>query len=143
MLKNCKSTQFRYLCPRSGNVSIAELSEFVNKRFVLVGVTDELVAFMVVLAQLFNLPDVARSITGNRVNIVHHKSFRELVTDAEYANAKGSCKQEAELYAWAKARWEKTKRCFDQGWLEEAVKNATERSHKESGPANHPRWRGR
>jgi hypothetical protein len=144
VIKKCRAQQFMYLCPRApwkgriskGNVSLSEVTDLVDERFVLVGLTEELTAFMVVLAQVFNLPDVAQKITADVVNSVKHKKFRDLVTDAEFANVTAWCEKELRLYDWAKTRWAKTKKCFDQQWLEGAVDAARARSSRTFAPTN-------
>ena len=104
-----------------------ETKRFLTSNFILVGVTERLLEFKVLLAQLFSIP--AARVTADHVNAGSPSRPRidALLSASERAQVEARNALDMELHRWAQQRFELYTRSFGAQRLAACVAKAKQR----------------
>jgi len=117
--------QFHYLSP-SQQSTLDDTKSFLSTHFILVGVTERLLEFKVLLAQLFSIP--AARITADVVKgSPSRRRIDALLSPSELAQVEAQNALDMQLHRWAQERFEACTRSFGRQRLAIRVAEAERR----------------
>mmetsp|Transcript_64488 Transcript_64488/g.153974 ORF Transcript_64488/g.153974 Transcript_64488/m.153974 type:complete len:457 (+) Transcript_64488:83-1453(+) len=119
--------QFHCLQPkRNPPLNVWQMRKFLTTNFALIGTTDQMPIFQLMVAQAFGLNK--RKVKNTRLNTVPHSAVEELLTEEEYEILAKRNINDMWLYYWALDHVELLKRCYGEAKLARELAEVNRRS---------------
>jgi hypothetical protein len=115
--------QFSYVRP-ARNATLRDVQQLLSSHFIMVGVTERMLEFQVLLAHMFGIAAARVTASVTNAGARSGPSAREVLDEDQYRMLEERNTLDMQLYAWADRRFAKFAHCFGEARLETQVRQA-------------------